>query len=182
MKIEPDELRTFTKMPRKKPQKTIEELERQIAQLTAELTLVRQRSDSIWFNIFTVFMDEGNSEDTSEYYADKFTNILLNWSKEQRDRLSKIVATTGTMPPYSQCLNDLIVGLTPPGKEPEVLREVPVPEEEDILDLPEVRTPKVEKVLSPSESLSDDAKIGPPKMMPVNVPKGIPGAVPIGLS
>jgi hypothetical protein len=169
-------------MPRKKPQKTIEDLERQIALLTSELNLARRKSESLWCTIYDSFIEEGNEEDTAEHFANKFSEILTSWARSQRDRLSVSVASTGVMPPYSDCLNDLVVSISPPGKDPEVLGDVPVPDKEDVLEIPTQRVPTIETVPNPSETLSDDAKVGPPKMKRVNVPKGIPGAVPIGLS
>lgn len=168
-------------MPRKRPQKTIEDLEKQIALLTSELNLAKRKSESLWCKTFDSLLEEGNDEETAEHFADKFSEILSNWAKSQRDRLAISVASSGVMPPYSECLNDLVVTVSHPGKEPEKLGDVPFPEKEDVLETPFQRLPTVESVPNPSDSLSDDAKIGPPKMKRVNVPKGVPGAVPIGL-
>lgn len=170
-------------MPRKTHKKVdVEALERQIALLTEELSRARRKSESLWCKVFDIFMEEGNEEETAEHFADEFSEILSNWAKQQRDRLALIVASTGSMPPYSECLNDLVVAIAAPGKEPEKLGDVPVPLKEDVLDLPSLRQPTVEDVPKGSEQLSDDAKVGPPKMKRVNVPKGIPGATTLSLA
>jgi hypothetical protein len=169
-------------MTSENPQKTIENLEKQIAQLTAELSLARKKSESLWCTVFDSFIEDGNDESTADHFANKFSVIILDWAKTQRDRLSRTVASTGVMAPYSQCLNDLVVSITAPGKEPEKLGDVPVPLKEDILDLPDIRQPTVEDVPKASEQLSDDAKVGPPKMKRVNVPKGTPGAITLSLA
>ena len=144
-------------MPRKTHRKVdVEALERQIVLLTEELSRARRKSESLWCKVFDSFIEDGNEEETAEHFADQFSEILSNWAKQQRDRLALIVASTGSMPPYSECLNDLIVAIAAPGEEPEKLRDVPVPLKEDILDLSNIRQPTVEDVPKASEQLSDE--------------------------
>lgn len=168
-------------MARKSSKKTIEELERQIEELTIQLQIAKNKSESLWQEVFDLFLAEGNEEETASFFATKFSNIVSSWAKKKRDILAKSVATSGVMPPYSDCLNHLVVAFTPPGEEPTFLGDVPVPEKEDVIQLPEPQSLVVSIPTSSESLLSEDARPSPPKMKRVNVPKGIAGAKPLSL-
>jgi hypothetical protein len=168
-------------MARKNSKKTIEELERQIEELTIQLQIEKSKSESLWQDVYDLFLAEGNEEETAAYFASQFSNIVSSWAKKKRDILAKSVATTGIMPPYSDCLNHLVVAFTPPGEEPTLLGDVPVPEKEDIIELPEPQSLVISLPTSSESLLSEDARPTPPKMKRVNVPKGIAGAKPLSL-
>lgn len=165
-----------------KSEDLISKLKEQIAFLTAELERAEARSNSLWSRIHEAFILEGNGKDEADFWADKIAEIVSSWINSQREILTQRIVSTGAMPPYTDCLNDLIVGLTAPGSAPP-----PLPKE--LAEL--AQTPVAGPSLAPTDALppppptfnglSADAQPGPPKMKRVYVPKPIPGAVPLPL-
>lgn len=96
-------------------------LEQQIASLSEELRVLKKQSKSIWNTVFSSFIGEGNDEDVAQLWADQFSEIMLSWVNDKRAQLSQRLISTGEMPPYTECLNELTVDLTPPGSQPAVL-------------------------------------------------------------
>ena len=163
-----------------KSQDLVTKLEEQIAFLIAELDKARKKSDSLWSDIYEAFMQEGNDTDNAEFWADKVSQLVSSWVHSQRTSLGQRVVATGAMPPYTDCLNDLVVSLAPPGSAPPSL-----PPEFAEMALTPVSGPTLPTTALPPpvayNGLSADAQVGPAKMKRVNVPKAIPGALPLPL-
>ena len=160
-------------------QELIEKLKDQIAFLTAELDRAQRKSNSLWSQIQGAFLQEGNDEENADFWADKISQILSEWVHTQRTSLSQKIVETGAMPPYTDCLNHLVVSLSPPGSAPPSLP----PELTEFTN-----TPSPGPTFSPTGleapaygGLSADAQVGPPKERKIGVPKAIPGAVPLPL-
>jgi len=160
-------------------QEIIEKLKDQIAFLTAELNRVEQKSNSLWSQLQDAFLQEGNDSENANFWADRISQIFSTWVHTQRTNLTQRIVSTGVMPPYTDCLNDLVVSISPPGSTPPSLP----PEFAELAN-----TPVVGPTLATSsfdrpayEGLSADAQIGPPKQRKIGVPKPIPGAVPLPL-
>jgi hypothetical protein len=146
----------------------IKQLEKQIAFLTAELQRTKEKSDSLWFSLVDSFSQD-NPVETAEVYAEEISMLISSWANFQREKILKRVVETGSMPPYTDCLNDLARSVSPPGKEPpEMYSEESIPVSE-----PQVEGPP---------SAEDPSQHMRPKKRTVNVPKAIPGAVPLALS
>jgi hypothetical protein len=150
-------------------QELIEKLKEQISFLTAELERAQRKSNSLWSQIQGAFLQEGNDEENADFWADKISQILSEWVHTQRTSLSQKIGETGTMPPYTDCLNHLVVSLSPPGSAPPSLP-------------PEFTEFTKAGLEAPAYGgLSADAQVGPPKERKIGVPKAIPGAVPLPL-
>lgn len=161
-------------------QELIEKLKEQIAFLTSELERAEKKSDSLWSNIHDAFIDEGNEGEQAEFWADRISELVSSWVAKQRDSLGRRIVATGAMPPYTDCLNDLIVSISPPGSAPPALPE----EFAQMAGAPVVGPTLPTTSLPPPvtyNGLSADAQLGPAKMQRVNVPKPFPGAVPLAL-
>ena len=160
-----------------KTQELVAQLEKQISFLTQELERARNRSESLWSDIYERCVNEGNDKDNAEFWADSICELLSGWVHSKRASLTQRVVSTGAMPPYTDCLNDLVVSLTPPGSTPPSLP----PEFSNLASMP-VSGPTIPPAESPPpvtyNGLSADAQIGPAKMQRVNVPKAFTGAVP----
>lgn len=145
----------------------IERIKRQIADLTDELYRLEKKSKSIWNVIHQAFVSEGNPDDIAELWADRISEIMISWANNKRSQLGEKIIEAGEMPPYSQCLNDLIVDVSPPGSQPPGVLEMaeltqiqaqggiaePVPPQPPILGLggsPETSVvPKMQRVYVP---------------------------------
>jgi hypothetical protein len=134
----------------KKP--SVKELEAQIAELQEMLRAEVQRKESLWNEISELLLSNGElalAEDSAEELATQISDLLSNWVNRQREKLGQKIAESKTlkMPLYTDCLNDLVYALSPPGTkryEPVEPLEVPVAEadvtaweEEPDLPLPE---------------------------------------------
>jgi hypothetical protein len=101
----------------------ISQLEEQVAFLMGELERERRRSDSLWGAIHAAFIDEGNDKDNAEFWADRISALVADWVNNRRENLNQRIMATGAMPPYSDCLNELIISISPPGSTPAPLPE-----------------------------------------------------------
>lgn len=153
-------------------EQAISKIEQQISTLMRELDRLRRGSNSIRGTVYDAFIDEGNDEGAAEFWSDRIATIVSNWVSNQRSELGKRIISTGEMPPYTDCLNDLLISISDSG--------FPV-------DVPFDNAPAQPAMgASPPpvalrDGLSVDAQAGPPKMQRVNVPRAIPGAVPLAL-
>jgi hypothetical protein len=84
-----------------------------------ELEKERRRSDSLWGAIQAAFIDEGNDKDNAQFWADKVSSLVADWVNNRRANLNQRIMTTGAMPPYTDCLNELVISVAPPGSTPE---------------------------------------------------------------
>jgi hypothetical protein len=101
----------------------ISQLEEQVAFLMGELERERRRSDSMWGAIHAAFIDEGNDKEQAEFWADRISALVADWVNNRRENLNQRILTTGAMPPYTDCLNELIISISPPGSTPAPLPE-----------------------------------------------------------
>jgi len=153
-------------------EQAISQIEQQISTLMRELDRLRRGSNSIRGTIYDAFIDEGNDEGAAEFWSDRIAIIVSNWVSSQRSELGKRIISTGEMPPYTDCLNDLLVSISDSGFPADTpFDNVPV--------APAMAAPPPPVPIR--DGLSADAQAGPPKMQRVNVPKAKPGAVPLPL-
>jgi hypothetical protein len=160
-------------------QEIIEKLKDQIAFLTAELNRVEQKSNSLWSQLQDAFLQEGNDSENADFWADRISQIFSTWVHNQRTNLTQRIMSTGVMPPYTDCLNDLVVSISPPGSAPPSLP----PEFVELVNTSVVGPTQLSPGLDQPayQGLSADAQVGPPKQRKIGVPKPIPGAVPLPL-
>jgi hypothetical protein len=101
----------------------ISQLEEQVAFLMGELERERRRSDSLWGAIYAAFIDEDNGQEEAQFWADRISALVADWVNNRRENLNQRIMATGAMPPYSDCLNELIISISPPGSTPAPLPE-----------------------------------------------------------
>jgi len=101
----------------------ISQLEEQVAFLMGELERERRRSDSLWGAIYAAFIDEENGKEEAQFWADRISALVADWVNNRRENLNQRIMATGAMPPYSDCLNELIISISPPGSTPAPLPE-----------------------------------------------------------
>jgi hypothetical protein len=101
----------------------ISQLEEQVAFLMGELERERRRSDSLWGAIYAAFIDEDNGKEEAQFWADRISALVADWVNNRRENLNQRIMATGAMPPYSDCLNELIISISPPGSTPAPLPE-----------------------------------------------------------
>jgi hypothetical protein len=145
------------------------QIQQQIAELNRELDRLQKRSTSLWQTVYNAFIEEGNDEEIAELWSNRLSKIISDWVASRRSELGKKLVATGEMPPYTDCLNELLLATAPAGSSPPPLPEPTGP----INDALGGFVPPVhgEPVLPVPQGLSPDAVAGPPKMQRVNVPK-----------
>jgi hypothetical protein len=123
--IEPAVDPTVITQPAPTPERKdrISQLEEQVAFLMGELERERRRSDSMWGAIHAAFIDEGNDKEQAEFWADRISALVADWVNNRRENLNQRILATGAMPPYTDCLNELIISISPPGSTPAPLPE-----------------------------------------------------------
>lgn len=150
-------------------QDTISYYEQQIIELQRKLDKARKLSTSIWCQIFDELT--ASPEEEPAAMADKISTIIAGWASSQRERINRNASTMGIMPPYSDCLNDLIVSASNPDSEP----DIPEPSEAPFTGSELPGEPVGSRVppppLPPVPAAGDGLSVGPPKMMRVNVPR-----------
>jgi len=151
----------------------VEKLEKEIARLQEQLRAEKRKSESLWNDLYEHFLKEGNSEENSGWWADQISQIFSRWVVNQRTKLSERISESGelTMPPYTDCLNDLAMSLSPPGSEPP----------EWIPSLSDFEVTRQHSSKLPMVVPMDEAEALKPRKRTINVPKPIPGAVPLPL-
>lgn len=158
---------------------TIKALEEQIAQLQEALRREKQKKESLWNDIYELFLSLEMGETEAETTTSKVRDALSEWVNKQRNNLGNKIAKSGNirMPVYTDCLNDLIYALSPPGttryyKEVEPL-EFEAPEVEafqpesvgpNLPPQPPIRYLREEEEFEPMDKLNSFSKR-------VNVPK-----------
>lgn len=152
--------------------KVILQLQQQIAELTRELERIQKRSTSLWQTIYSAFVDEGNDEEVAELWSNRLAKIISDWVAARRSELSQKLISTGEMPPYTDCLNELLVATAPEGSAPPpLLGPAGTTSDRQAPFVPPVNNEPVPPVPPVPHGLSPDAVAGPPKMQRVNVPK-----------
>ena len=147
----------------------IKQIESQIASLMGELESLRRASDSMWSKVYDSFIDEGNTEEISELWADRISEIFISWANSKREKLADRIVKTGEMPPYTDCLNELLVDVSPPGSQPPPMKSLSVPEAE--LEQPERISPNIPPPPPRRDQYqSPEMAAGTPKMQRVYVP------------
>lgn len=169
----------------------IEDLERQIAELQEQLRAEKQRKESLWNDLYELFLEKiykGELTEDSEISCKALATLvamkMTDWANRQRESLGKKIANSGSirMPVYTDCLNDLVFTLSQPGTTP--------PKAVDPIELPEVDldTPAWDEdgtllppTPGPRENIPQSQEEGPPPMEKlnsfskrVNVPKPRP--------
>jgi hypothetical protein len=139
----------------------IANIQQQIAELNRELERLQRRSNSLWGSIFNAFIEEGNDEEVAELWSNRLSKMVGDWVSTKRGDLGQRLVSTGEMPPYTDCLNDLLVAMAPAGSSP--------PPAESGLTGPSLEFTSL--VAPVPQGLPSDVAAGPPKMQRVNVPK-----------
>jgi hypothetical protein len=170
---------------------TIQSLEEQIADLQEQLRIEKQRKESLWNDLYEFFLEKIYSseitEDTEascEILANLVARQIIEWANRQRESLGRRIANSGSlrMPVYTDCLNDLVLTLSQPGKTPlEVFEPLDIPEvdfqvspwEESTVSLPNPPGPRSEAQQALAESRQPMEKLNPFSKR-VNVPKPRP--------
>lgn len=177
---------------------TIEELQRQIAALQEQLRIEQQKKESLWNELYELFLEKiYKGEDTEESEAScgslatLVADKLSDWVSRQRQNLGDRIAKSGRirMPAYTDCLNDLVFSLSPPGstrykgveplEDPALDADVtPWDEGEPALPQPpEARERSLEAPSQPLEKLNSFSKrvnVPRPRKVSANVPEPKP--------
>jgi hypothetical protein len=167
-------------------QDRVSELERQIISLQRELDEARRQSTSMWCKIHDLCLNLELSEETSTMLTEAISGIVKDWVRDQRSKMGRRYSSLGSMPPYTDCLNDVTVSISNP--EAEIDLEPYSYEQEDL--------PQGEEPISAYDLYDNSAAVrippppppnlvsnqgdfgGPPKMMRVNVPRPFSAAPP----
>lgn len=159
-------------------QDKVSELEKKIIELQRELDAARKNSTSIWCKLFDTLVDCDYGEEEASTIVEVVSETVLNWVTAQRSKINRTVSSLGTIPPYTSCLNDLVISVCDPNADHSDL----LPSEDLDRDSPEdsygdsyggyqggVRVPSP----PPSARQGEDPSLhmGPTKMLKVNVPK-----------
>lgn len=174
---------------------SIEELQRQIAQLQEQLRIEQQKKDSLWNELYELFLEKiykreetEESEASCKSLATLVADTMSDWVSRQRENLGNKIARSGRirMPVYTDCLNDLVFSLCPPGttrykavepvEEPALEADVtPWDEGEPALPPPpEARERSLETPGQPLEKLNSFSKrvnVPKPRKQSFNAPK-----------
>lgn len=157
-------------------QDKVSELERKIIELQRELDAARKNSTSIWCKLFDNLIDAEYSEEASKEISEIVSETVLNWVKAQRAKINRTVSSIGVMPPYTDCLNDLVISSC----DPETDHSELLPPEEPDRELPEVS--QIVRVPSPPvpnrQGEDPSLHMGPTKLLKVNIPKPFADAPP----
>lgn len=169
-------------------QDRISELEKQIISLQRELDNARRQSTSMWCKVNDLCTGLDFPKDVSEMLTSEISNIVKEWAKEQRSKISRRYSSLGSLPPYTDCLNDVIVSISNPEVEPELdpysyeegqesenglnSEDSPSYDSYDLSAYNEGVNPRIPPPPPPNLVSSQGAMGGPPKMMRVNVPRG----------
>lgn len=115
----------------------IEDLEKQIAELQEQLRVEKQRKESLWNELYELFIERifntevnEESEASCKELATLVSVKMAEWASRQREELAKKIVKSGSlrMPVYTDCLNDLVFTLSQPGTTPpEALKPLEVP-------------------------------------------------------
>lgn len=159
-------------------QDKVSELEKKIIELQRELDAARKNSNSIWCKLFDNLIDSDYSESAAKEITEIVSETILNWIKGQRAKINRSVSSMGIMPPYTDCLNDLIISACDPDSDHSDLLP-PEDLDRDLLEMPPQASVRVPSP-PPSVRQGEDATLhmGPTKMLRVNVPKPFAAAEP----
>jgi hypothetical protein len=171
-------------------QDRVSELEKQIIALQRELDDARRQSTSMWCKIYDLCIGLELSEEVSQMMTDQISYIVKEWVRDQRAKVGRRYASLGSLPPYTDCLNDVVVSISDPEAELELAPysyELAEQGEEGFnamgtydglstdSDMVEFAQPAGSRIPPPPPSSFVGAQggtmLGPPKMMKVNVPR-----------
>lgn len=169
-------------------QDKVSELEKQIIALQRELDEARRQSTSMWCKIYDLCINLELSEEVSQMLTDQISSIIKDWVRDQRTKIGRRYASLGSLPPYTDCLNDVVVSISNP-EAPE-LDLTPYSYELEEQDGEGFKTLGTYDNIDPNMIQFDqpvgsrippppppnlvgpqDTMAGPPKMMKVNVPR-----------
>lgn len=177
---------------------TIEDLQRQIAELQERLRIEQQKKDSLWNGLYELFLAKiYNGEETEESEASckslatLVADKMSDWVFRQRQNLGEKIAKSGRirMPAYTDCLNDLVFSLSPPGmtrykavepvEEPAMEADITTWDEggTELPLPPEARERSLEAPPQPLEKLNSFSKrvnVPRPRKVSANVPEPKP--------
>lgn len=151
-------------------QDKISQLEEQIIALQRELDAARKSSTSIWCKLFDNLIDEGFDEDVAQKVAAIASETIIDWVKAQRAKVNRRISSMGTMPLYSDCLNELIVSSADPNSDYSDL----LTKEEPAMEMGEMEPQMVRLPSPPPPAVPQDdpsLHMGPVKLLKVNVPR-----------
>lgn len=168
-------------------QDKISDLERQIIALQRELDDARRQSTSMWCKVYDLCISLELSSDVSQMLTDQISSIVKDWVKDQRTKIGRRYSSLGSLPPYTDCLNDVIVSMSNPEAELDLAPYSYELEDQDgtgfqtlgTYDNPgpdglqfeepvgsRIPPPPPPNLVGPRDTVA-----GPPKMMKVNVPR-----------
>lgn len=174
---------------------TVEDLQRQIAELQEQLRIEQQKKDSLWNELYELFLEKiykgeetKESEASCESLAILVADKMSDWVSRQRENLGGKIAKSGRirMPVYTDCLNDLVFSLSPPGmtrykavepiEEPAMEADITPWDEGDpaLPAPPETRERSLEAPPQPLEKLNSFSKrvnVPKPRKQSFNAPK-----------
>lgn len=167
---------------RSSSQDRISDLERQLIALQRELDEARRQSVSMWCKIRDFCTGINLPDELSLEVTNGVSNIINDWVRDQRSKMNNRYSILSTMPPYTDCLNDIVVSITNPATTPE-LPPYSHEGDEELREFSEMPSMMAQGSRIPPPPLSslgapDDVTSVTPKMMRVNVPKGGRVAVP----
>lgn len=155
-------------------QDKVSELENKIIELQRELDAARKNSTSIWCKLFDTLIDCDYKEEEANVLVSIVSETVLNWVNAQRSKINRTVSSMGTIPPYTSCLNDLVISVCDPNADHSDLLPAGELDREFSEGVSEayqggVRVPSPPPSVRPGEDPS--LHLGPTKMLKVNVPK-----------
>lgn len=165
---------------KRKGKESVQDLEKQIIELQRKLDRARKQTNSIWGQFHDQISAGSLISQTPERLADVMSEIIIDWANKQREEIIRKASSFRGIPPYTDCLKDLIISATNPDRDPEI-PEMPIEEVvfqgsidpasivEDLGNSlqSKVPPPPPSQVYAPDEKM----RLGPPKMMRVNVPR-----------
>lgn len=153
-------------------QDRISDLEKQIISLQRELDEARRQSTSMWCKIHDLCTSLDFPEDASTLLTDEVSKIVKTWVNDQRSKVNRRYSSLGSLPPYTDCLNDIIVSISNPEVEPELAPYSYEMEGEQAWPVDDVPMGgRIPPPPPPNLVSSHGTFEGPPKMMKVNVPR-----------
>lgn len=159
-------------------QTRILDLENKLIALQRELDEARRQSVSVWCKIRDFCTENDLPEEQSLEITNGVSKIINDWVRDQRSKINNRYSVLSTVPPYTDCLNDIVVSISDPSSSPELPPYSHESEDNDLEPFGRMseNTPLVSRIPPPPISAapgpSEEVVIAQPRMMRVNVPKG----------
>jgi hypothetical protein len=155
----------------------IERLKQQVAMLTQKIDLLERKSSNLCTRFEDVMIDADMDPKFAATLASEIVGVLQDWVNNQRTKITQVIMETSEMPPYSNCLNDLLKELS---LDATSFNDFSLTPTSSVQTRPMGRTtpPSLADPVPQSEDQSLHYK---PKLQRFNIPKPIPGAVPLPL-